>query len=125
MRGPSFTTAYRPRPPRNARALVITTAAAVLISGLVLGVNSTCLELVVASSREKYDLLTRIADGYPAPRVERRCVDVIVIEKASGTAERALRRDWANETDPRPHVWSPAATTWLLLLSERRKAAGL
>lgn len=90
-----------------------------------LGVNRDCLELVVASSREKYDLLTRIAVAYDAPRVERRCVDVIVIEKASGTAERALRRDWANETDPRPHVWSPAATTWLLLLRERRTEAGL
>jgi len=121
VRSTTFTTAYRPRPPRNYRALAITVAATVLISGLVVWANSTsCLELLIVSSQEKYELLKRIAARYEAPRVERRCVTVKVIERASGTAEHALAQDWANESGPRPDVWSPAATTWLLLLDHER-----
>jgi len=90
------------------------------MSGLVFALNSSCLELVVWSSREKFQLLTSIAATYPAPRVDRRCVTVKVIERASGTAERALEQDWSDENGPRPHVWSPAATTWLLLLRQHR-----
>ena len=125
IRAAGLTTAYRPKPPRNSRALAVTVAAAVLISGLVALANSACLELVIASSNEKFKLLTQVAASYGPPRVERRCVTVRVIEKASGTAERALARDWQGESDPRPHVWSPAATTWLLLLSEHRREQGL
>jgi Ca-activated chloride channel family protein len=121
-----FSTAYRPRPPRNVRALAATLAATVLISGLVVWANSTnCLELVIASSKEKYEFLATIAATYDPPRVDRVCVTVNVIERASGTAENALKHDWANDRGPRPHVWSPASTTWLLLLSQHRKDLGL
>ncbi|HEY3127227.1 MAG TPA: substrate-binding and VWA domain-containing protein [Candidatus Limnocylindria bacterium] len=119
---PTIKTAYRPRPPRNWRALAFTAAATVLISSLVVWANSTnCMQLVIASSKEKYDLLAQIAATYPARRVDRQCVTVKVIEKASGTAERALAGDWRNESDPRPDVWSPAARTWLLLLRQDRE----
>lgn len=122
---PTIKTAYRPRPPRNWRALALTAAATVVVSGLVVWANETnCLKLVVASSKEKYDLLTKIAASYDAPRVDRRCVTVKVIEKSSGTAVRALARDWQGETDPRPDVWSPAARTWLLLLKDEREKQG-
>jgi len=104
---------------------VITAVAAIVVSSLFAIANSPCLDLVVASSNEKYDLLADIASTYQAPPVDRRCVKVQVIKKASGAAERALARDWADERQPRPHVWSPAATTWLLLLTQDRKAAGL
>jgi len=97
----------------------------VVVSGLIALVNATCLDLVVASSNEKFELLTDIARTYQAPSVDRKCVVVKVIQKASGAAESALARDWADERLPRPHVWSPAATTWLLLLTQDRKAAGL
>lgn len=120
LRAPKFTTAYRPRPPRNIRALGVTAAATLLISGLVFMANSHCLELVVATSREKFDLVTDIAAKYDAPRVNRQCVTVRVIERASGSAEHALETGWANESDPRPDVWWPAATTWLLRLSHVR-----
>src|SRR5206468_9778151 len=43
---------------------------------------------------------------------------------ASGAAERALRRDWADERLPKPHVWSPAAKTWLVLLTQHRTDDG-
>lgn len=120
IRRPAFSTAYRPRPPRNFRALAATVAAAVVISGVVAWRHSECVELIIASSNEKFQLLTSIAATYDAPRVDQRCVTVKVIEMASGTAEHALALDWANESGPRPHVWSPAATTWLLLLDHER-----
>lgn len=116
--------AWRPHPRRNPRALAVTAAAAIVVSGAIALVNATCLDLVVASSNEKFDLLSDIAKTYPAQTVDRKCVVVKIIKKASGAAESALRRDWADEPTPRPHVWSPAATSWLLLLSQHRKGDG-
>ena len=113
-----------PPPRRNSRALTVTAVAAVVVSGLIAFANAECLDLVVASSNEKSQLLTDIAKTYPAPQVDRRCVTVKVIEKASGAAERALRRDWADEKASRPHVWSPAAKTWLVLLTQHRTDDG-
>jgi hypothetical protein len=106
---------------------VISAVAAIVVSVVVGWVNHDCLDLVVASSNEKFVLLRKIAARYPAPAVDRRCVSVRVIQKASGAAERSLRRDWLNESLslPRPDVWSPAATTWLILLNQHRKDDGL
>jgi Ca-activated chloride channel family protein len=118
---------WRPRPRQNSLALAISAVAAIVISVVIGWVNHDCLDLVVASSNEKFVLLREIAATYPAPAVDRRCVSVRVIQKASGAAERSLRRDWLNESSslPRPDVWSPAATTWLILLSQHRKDDGL
>ena len=117
-------TVKRPPPRRNPRALAVTAVAAVVVTGLIAFANAECLELVVASSNEKSQLLADIAKTYPAPQVDRRCVTVKIIEKASGAAERALRRDWAEEGLRTPHVWSPAATTWLVLLAQHRSDDG-
>ena len=84
-------------------------------------VNSGCVSLVVWSSNEKADLLVEIADEYNAggPMVDRRCVRVEVVKKASGDAELALTRP-ENEIPQRPDVWWPAAKTWVLLLQHHR-----
>src|SRR5207249_873356 len=84
-------------------------------------VNSGCVSLVVWSSNEKADLLVEIADNYNAggPMVDRRCVRVEVVKKASGDAELALTRP-ENEIPQRPDVWWPAAKTWVLLLQHHR-----
>jgi len=114
--------ASRPRSPLNPDALVITLIAAIVITGVVWRVYAPCLDLIVASSNEKYELLSRLALTYNAERaerVERRCVHVIITSVASGTAEKALANDWRG-LPARPHVWSPAATTWLLVLSADR-----
>jgi len=102
----------------------VTAAAAIVVSVVVAWANHDCIELVVASSNEKYELLSDIAKTYPAPPVDRRCVTVRIIQKASGAAERALRRDWADERTPKPDVWSPAAKTWLVLLTQDRANDG-
>ena len=102
----------------------MTAVAAIVVSVVVAWVNHECIDLVVASSNEKSQLLADIAKSYTAPTVDRRCVSVRIIEKASGAAERALRRDWAGEPLPKPHVWSPAAKTWLVLLTQHRDDDG-
>jgi Ca-activated chloride channel homolog len=85
--------------------------------------SKRCHELVVWSSNEKSALLTSIAAAYPAPDVERRCVTVVVVRVPSGDAELALRRGDAIG-GKRPHVWSPAASTWALLLRQHRQELG-
>lgn len=112
-----------PPPRRNSRAIVITAVAAVVVSGVIAFANVACLQLVVASSNEKSALLADIAKTYTG-QVDRQCVTVRIIEKASGAAERALRRDWAGERLPRPDVWSPAAKAWLVLLAQHRSEDG-
>jgi len=100
----------------------VTAAAAIVVSTVFAVFNGRCLDLVVASSNEKFQLLTEIAKTYRPVSVDRHCVTVQIIQKASGAAERSLRHDWIGESSslPRPDVWSPAATTWLLLLNQHR-----
>lgn len=112
--------------PRNVRALAVTLGFVVLIVGLLAINPPPCTALVVASSNEKFGLLEDIAKNYnlsPKP-VDRRCVRVTVTNKASGDAEEALARGWVESDGALPHVWSPAADTWVLLLSQHRKEAG-
>jgi Ca-activated chloride channel family protein len=101
------------------------TAAFSIVVVLAFAIESKrCHELVVWSSNEKSALLTSIAAAYTPPDVERRCVRVTVERVPSGDAEFALRRG-EPINGQRPHVWSPAATTWALLLSQHRKELGL
>jgi Ca-activated chloride channel family protein len=116
-----------PAPPRNRPALAITLAASVVIFSIVYVANRDCIELVVASSQEKSGLLKDIAADYEQtdPRVDRRCIDVTVNEMKSGDAESALANDWAGRDEAPPHVWSPAATSWVQLLEQHRTEKGL
>ena len=97
-----------------------------LLVGLVI-VGPGCVHVAVAASFEKSDLLGRIATDYNAtrPSVDTRCVRIDVFRKASGEAERALAVGWHSSDGPYPHVWSPAATTWVTLLERQRAEAGL
>lgn len=115
---------WRPSPRRNPLALAVTAAVAVVVSVVIGWINHDCLDLVVASSNEKFELFKEIAASYQAPTVDRKCVKVRIIQKASGAAERSLRRGWVDEPSPRPDVWSPAATTWLVLLNQHRHDDG-
>ena len=82
--------------------------------------NSNCLGVVVASSQEKSDILSRLAGEYDHtnPRLDGTCVDVRVNTVASGSAEAALARGWSSADGPQPTVWSPAATSWLGILQQ-------
>jgi Ca-activated chloride channel family protein len=105
----------------------VTTVFAVLMSVLLGYINRSCLlfpiDLVVVSSQEKSALLTEVAAEYvrTAPRVDRRCVKISIERLASGVAEQRLAEGWDTRLHGRrPHVWSPAARTWVALLRQHR-----
>jgi Ca-activated chloride channel homolog len=87
--------------------------------------RTNCIPLKITASSEKAALLSRLADRYNGSnrRAEGRCVDVQVSSKASGAAAEALARGWDERTDgPRPDVWTPASTSWTVLLQQRLEA---
>lgn len=82
------------------------------------------VQLIVAASSEKAELLRKIAGGYNGREVNGRCVDVVVNSTASGGAMQALARGWDERLDgPKPDVWSPAATGWITLLQQRTEGS--
>jgi Ca-activated chloride channel family protein len=84
-----------------------------------------CTSLNVTASSEKAALLSGIADDYDRANrtVNGQCADVRVTSKASGAAADALARGWNEAADgPRPDVWSPAASSWTVLLRQRTAA---
>jgi Ca-activated chloride channel homolog len=84
-----------------------------------------CIPLNVTASSEKAALLSGIADDYDRTdrRVNGKCVDVRVRSKASGGAAEALARGWNDAVDgPRPDVWSPASSSWTVILRQRTSA---
>ena len=87
-----------------------------------------CAVVTVAASSEKAGLLGEIAQDYnDAGRdVGDGCAYVEVFSKASGGAATALAEGWDTDLDgPLPVVWSPAASSWVKILEQRRAAADL
>jgi Ca-activated chloride channel family protein len=84
-----------------------------------------CTPLNVTASSEKAALLSAVADDYDRANrsVNGACVDVRVSSKASGGAATALAQGWNEAVDgPRPDVWSPASSSWTVLLRQRSAA---
>jgi Ca-activated chloride channel family protein len=108
----------RAAPQTSTAALAITVAYGVLLYALIVGGEPACVELVVWSSNEKANTLQDVARAYTPP-AGRRCVNLHVERVESGAAETALAEDRAIDGQ-RPHVWAPAAETWLLLLGHHR-----
>jgi Ca-activated chloride channel family protein len=84
-----------------------------------------CIGLRVVGSSEKAALLGQIATDYERrnPEVDGECVDVQVTSKSSGGAAEALARGWDADVDgPRPDVWSPASSSWVVILRQRLAA---
>ncbi|HEU4490019.1 MAG TPA: extracellular solute-binding protein [Jiangellales bacterium] len=78
--------------------------------------RTDCVQLVVASSPEKHDVLSTLAEEYNGAdrQVGGSCSWVEVTRPSSGAAAAALARGWDEQTDgPRPDVWSPAASGWI------------
>ena len=85
------------------------------------GDRSDCLLVQVVASSEKAALLGDLAREYDStqPSVDGRCVTVDVSSKASGGAAQALARGWDEEVDgPRPDVWTPASSSWAVLVDQ-------
>jgi Ca-activated chloride channel family protein len=80
-----------------------------------------CTTVTVVASSEKAALLRTLADRYNAtsPTVAGACVWMSVATKASGGAATALARGWDERVDgPRPDVWSPASSSWAVLVEQ-------
>ena len=87
--------------------------------------DDDCVRLAVTASSEKAALVTQIADDFArsGAEVDGRCVVADVTAKSSGATMDALARGWDEDLDgPRPDVWSPAGSTWVVLLQQRTAA---
>src|SRR3989442_13612596 len=121
---------YQTRTSRDRRSLFVAVLFAVTIVGYLAITRapaeiarSNCITLNVTASQEKSGLLTDLAKTYSrsGATAAGHCVDVKVAQKASGAAEEALARGWDDKADgARPDVWSPASTSWLVLLRPPR-----
>jgi len=90
-----------------------------------LSARTGCVGLSVVASSEKAALLGEMSDAFERtnPVVDGKCVDVMVSSKASGGAMQALARGWDDSIDgPRPDVWTPASSSWVVLLRPRLAA---
>ena len=88
-------------------------------------IDPNCTAVTVAASSEKAALLKQIGAEYSAAgrTVGGRCAQVVVVSKASGGAAIALAKGWDEQVDgPRPDVWSPAASSWTVLLRQQLTA---
>jgi Ca-activated chloride channel family protein len=89
------------------------------------GSDPSCTQVLVAASSEKAALLKTMAAEYDNARhtVGGTCAQVSVVSKASGGAATALAKGWDESVDgPRPDVWTPAASSWTVLLRQQTTA---
>jgi Ca-activated chloride channel family protein len=81
-----------------------------------------CPSILVASSNEKFALMSQLARDYSSSHGNSwsGCGPAVVVENvASGDAEHQLEAGWLGPG--RPDVWTPAATTWVRLLENKRR----
>ncbi|HEX2063255.1 MAG TPA: substrate-binding domain-containing protein, partial [Acidimicrobiales bacterium] len=88
-----------------------------------------CAVVDVATSPEKFELLTRLANRFndsDEARADGGCAFVRVQRKSSGGAAAVLADGWPDEEaeGPRPVIWSPAATSWGGVLNQRLATRG-
>jgi Ca-activated chloride channel family protein len=80
-----------------------------------------CVQLQVTASSEKSAILSELAREYNSqgPEVEGQCIFVAVASKSSGGTAQALAREWDESLDgPRPDVWTPASSSWPVLVQQ-------
>ncbi len=80
-----------------------------------------CTTVQVVASSEKAGLLRQFAAEYNAsgPAVDDQCMWMEISTKASGGAAAALARGWDEAVDgPRPDVWTPASSSWAVLVEQ-------
>ncbi|MFF6784772.1 substrate-binding domain-containing protein [Streptomyces sp. NPDC012510] len=69
--------------------------------------------LYIAASVDKSEPLRNAAKTYGHRSSDGRCVEVVVEDKNSGEAMRALTRGWGEDDGNEPDVWAPAGSSWL------------
>jgi Ca-activated chloride channel family protein len=92
-----------------------------------LGNPGNCMQIDMAISPEKIDLLTSLAQSFNRTKtdVDGRCIFVSPKSKASGGAMQALAAGWDEDAEgPLPVVWSPASSAWGAILDQRLADVG-
>jgi Ca-activated chloride channel family protein len=87
------------------------------------GSEGACIGVDLVSSPEKVRMMEAFARAFNRSDhadLDGRCIDVAVHGLSSGHAERLLRDGWQDpDVDvPPPVIWTPAASSWALLLGE-------
>ena len=107
--------AQRPRVPAFLVTLLFAVATVVALAACC----RECTTVTLISSNEKSELLREIATSWNrTASLGPRCAHIQVMRVASGTAQNALARGWDVPNVPPPDVWSPAASSWTLLLKQ-------
>jgi Ca-activated chloride channel family protein len=92
-------------------------------------VPSGCTEVPVATSPEKFTLLTGLAETFNATGQEfdGECAAITVYRVSSGAAARMLSEGWPTDgsAGPAPVLWSPSASTWGAVVNQRLADQGL
>jgi Ca-activated chloride channel family protein len=87
-----------------------------------------CVAVDVATSPEKFDLLTDLANrfNHTDAEVGGDCIFVRIQRKASGEGATLVTRDWPRPgvNGPKPVVWSPASSAWGQVVNQRRADQG-
>jgi Ca-activated chloride channel homolog len=114
-----------------ALALLATLMAACSRDGGTDTAGDGCQPVDVASSPEKIELLTNLANEFnrseaAATAAGGECVQVRVARKSSGAAADLLTQGWTeNEANgPQPVIWSPAASSWGSVVNQRLSSSG-
>lgn len=103
-----------------------TTAALLSLSGD--GCTEPPVTLNVATSPDQFPVMDHLAETWNsgAPTVGARCTRVAVQAVPSSVAAATLAPGWDEQQDgPRPDVWVPDSSIWLLLAAARPDAAAM
>jgi Ca-activated chloride channel family protein len=79
-------------------------------------------EIHLAASADLYGRLDQAAKDYKARKSGSHCFSITVDNQNSGATMRALADGWPAGGKPRPDIWSPAGTIWLLLAKQKATA---
>lgn len=91
-------------------------------------VPAGCEEVPVATSPEKFTLLTGLAETFNATGQEfdGECAVITVYRVSSGAAARMLSEGWPEDgsAGPAPVLWSPSASSWGAIVNQRLADSG-
>lgn len=92
------------------------------------GCEGPAATTTVVASPDQYAVMSALAQQWraDAPEVDGRCVAVAIARQDASQVAAALSPRWDERRDgPRPDVWAPDSTAWLLVASNRPDAAEL
>jgi Ca-activated chloride channel family protein len=124
------------RRPALAPGIVVAVVIVLLLSGMSFGyvwfAKSGCdgapTTITVVSSPDQFKTMSGLAQQWrqTEPEVDGKCVAVAVERKDAAEVAAALSASWDPRRDgPRPDVWAPDSSAWLLVAADRPDAAAM